>query len=158
MVATAAGNKVSKHLQAACRVASWGWGWNSTSWYEPLYSISFLHLQLIHIFALSPQVTVYIALVLAKHIDTGVESWFSRLWYGVRVVQTTLHALFQSTITGAVVQGLVLEALLYLLLMRVIWPSHTDLSGSGPHKLNALTLIIHWAGTPRWRQCHAARQ
>ena len=36
---------------------------------------------------------------------TGVESGFSRLWYRVRVVQTTLQALFRSTITGVVVQG-----------------------------------------------------
>ena len=35
---------------------------------------------------------------------TGVESGFSRLWYGVRVVQSTLQALFLSTITGVVVQ------------------------------------------------------
>ena len=32
----------------------------------------------------------------------------------------------------------VLEALLYLLLTRVIWSSHADLSGSGPHKLIAV--------------------
>ena len=31
-------------------------------------SVGFLHLQLIHILALSPQVTVYIAWVLAKHL------------------------------------------------------------------------------------------
>ena len=36
---------------------------------------------------------------------TGVEPGFSRLWYGVRVAQTTLQALFRSTITGVVVQG-----------------------------------------------------
>ena len=35
----------------------------------------------------------------------------------------------------------VLEALLYLLLTRVIWSGHADLSGSGPHKLIALSLI-----------------
>ena len=66
---------------------------------------------------------------------TGVESGFSRLWYGVRVVQTTLQALFWSTITGVVVQSRVLEALLCQLLTRVIWLSHADLSSSGPHKL-----------------------
>ena len=35
----------------------------------------------------------------------------------------------------------VLEALLYLSLTRVIWSSHADLSGSGPHKLIDLSLI-----------------
>ena len=34
-----------------------------------------------------------------------MESGFSRLWYGVRMVQSTLQALFRSTITGVVVQG-----------------------------------------------------
>ena len=48
------------------------------------------------------KVTVYIAWVYL--LSTGVESGFSRLWYGVRVVQTTLQALFLSTITGVVVQ------------------------------------------------------
>ena len=52
------------------------------------------------------------------------------------MVQTTLSALFRSTNTGVVVRGL--EA---LLVPRVIWSSHTDLSGSGPHKLIALSLI-----------------
>ena len=51
----------------------------------------------------------------------------------------------------------VLKTLLYLLLTRFIWSSHVDLSGSGPHKLIALSLI-HRAGTPRWQQCHATRQ
>ena len=35
----------------------------------------------------------------------------------------------------------VLEAVLYLLLTRVIWSSHADLSGSGPHELITLPLI-----------------
>ena len=78
---------------------------------------------------------------------------FSRsdsLWYGVRVVQSTLQA-------GAQLLKLwyrVLEALLYMLLTRVIWSSHADLFGSGPHKLIALpsTLSRH----SRWQQCHAA--
>ena len=56
------------------------------------------------------------------------------------MVQTTLQALFLSTNTGVVVQGF-LEVLLYLLLTRAIWSSHADLSGSGPHKLIALSLI-----------------
>ena len=62
------------------------------------------------------------------------------------MVQTTLQAFFRSTITGVVVQGL--EALLYLLLTRVIWSSHIDLSGSGPHKLIALSLIVASAASP----------
>ena len=52
------------------------------------------------------------------------------------MVQTTLQALFQSTV---LVQGF--EKLMYLLLTRVIWSSHADLSGSGPHKLIALSSI-----------------
>ena len=44
----------------------------------------------------------------------------------------------------------VLEALLYLLLTRVIWSSHADLSGSGPHKLIALFLI-------QWRRNRSGR-
>ena len=78
---------------------------------------------------------------------------FSRsdsLWYGVRVVQSTLQV-------GAQLLKLwyrVLEALLYLLLTRVIWSSHADLFGSGPHKLIALPLTL--SRHSRWRQCHAA--
>ena len=72
------------------------------------------------------------------------------LWYGVRVVQSTLQALFRSTIARVVVQ----EALLYLLLTRVIWSSHADLFGSGPHKLIALPLTLSRHSC--WRQCHAA--
>ena len=89
-------------------------------------SVGFMHLQLIHILALSPQVTVYIASVLAKHIQVWNQD---SLWYGVRVVQTTLQALFRSIkITGVVVQGF--RSSSDLLLTRVIWLSHTDLSGS----------------------------
>ena len=52
-----------------------------------IYSVGFLHLQLIHILALSPQVTVYIAWVLARHIQVwnqdslgyGMESGWCRL-------------------------------------------------------------------------------
>ena len=57
------------------------------SWYKQIYSIGFLHLQLIHILALSPQVMVYLAWVLAKHIQVwnqdslsyGMESGWCRL-------------------------------------------------------------------------------
>ena len=78
---------------------------------------------------------------------------FSRsdsLRYGVRVVQSTLQA-------GAQLLKLwyrVLEALLYLLLTRVIWSSRADLFGSGPHKLIALPLTL--SRHSRWRQCHTA--
>ena len=89
----------------------------------------------------------------------SVESGFSMV--GVRVVQSTLQALFH----GAQLLELwhrVLEALLYLLLTRVtkVWSSHADLSSSGPYKLIALPLTLspkfYDTGTPRWRQCHAA--
>ena len=40
--------------------------------------------------------------ILAKHIQVWNQD---SLWYGVRVVQTTLQALFRSTISGVVVQG-----------------------------------------------------
>ena len=68
------------------------------------YSIGFLHLQLIHILARSPTVTVNSALVLAKHIQLWNQDSLG-YGYGVRVVQTTLPAPFQSTITGVVVLG-----------------------------------------------------
>ena len=92
MVATAAGNKVSKHLH--------GGGLKSCKLRMrvkfkilvrtnifPLHG--FLHLQLIHILALSPHITVYIAWVLAKHIQVwnqdslgyGMESGWCRLHY-----------------------------------------------------------------------------
>ena len=51
-------------------------------------------------------------------------------------MQSTLQALFRSTIAGVVVQGYRSSSV--LLLTRVIWSSHADLSGSGPHKLIAL--------------------
>ena len=67
-------------------------------------SVGFLHLQRYsHIGTVSLSHSLYCMGTCYAH--TGVESGFSRLWYGVRVVQTTLQALFQSTITGIVVQG-----------------------------------------------------
>ena len=72
--------------------------------YIPL--VSCMHLQLIHILARSPTVTVNSACVLAKHIQLHVESAFSQLWvWSQGRVQTTLSALFWSTITGVVVWG-----------------------------------------------------
>ena len=73
------------------------------------------------------------------------------LWYGVRVVQSTLQALFRSTIAGVVVQGFRSSS---VPVTRVIWSSHADLSGSSPHKLIALPLTL--SRHSRWRQCHAA--
>ena len=101
-------------------------------------SVGFLHLQLIHILALSPQVTVYIAWVLAKHIQVWNQD---SLGYGMESGWCKLHC---RPFSGAQLLELwyrVLETLLYLLLTRVIWSSHIDLSGSGPHKLIALSLI-----------------
>ena len=72
------------------------------------YSVGFLHLQLIHILALSPQVTVYIAGVLAKNIQVWNQD---SLRYRVR-----LHC---KPFSGARLLELwyrVLEALLYLFL------------------------------------------
>ena len=73
------------------------------------------------------------------------------LWYGVRVVQSTLK-LF----SGAQLLELwyrILEALLYLLRGIIIWSSHADLSGPGPHKLIALALTL--CRHSCWRQSHA---
>ena len=63
-----------------------------------------LHLRLIHILAQSPTVTVNSAWVLAKDIQLWNQDSLG-YGYGVRVVQTTLSALFWSTITGVVVLG-----------------------------------------------------
>ena len=64
----------------------------------------------------------------------------SAMGYGVRVVQTILSALFQSTITGVVVWDFRSSSVAvphedYLV------ESRRDLSGSGPHKLIAMSLI-----------------
>ena len=79
----------------------------STSWYEQIHFVGFLHLQLFYILALSPQVTVYIVhgYLLSTH-SCGIRI-LSDMSYGVRVVQTTLSALFRNTITctGVVVWG-----------------------------------------------------
>ena len=69
------------------------------------------------------------------------------------MVQTTLSAPFQSTITGVVVLGFRSSSVAvthdgYLV-------ESADLSGSGPHKL--IAVFINTLSTPRWRQCHAAR-
>ena len=103
-----------------------------------IYSVGFLHLQLIHILALSPQVMVYLAWVLARHIQVWNQN---SLGYGMESGWCRLHC---KPFSGAQLLELwyrVLEALLYLLLTRVIWSSHADLSGSGPHELIAPSLI-----------------
>ena len=51
--------------------------------------------------------------------------------YGVKVVQTTLSALFLSTITGVVVWGVRSSSVAVAHEGYLI----ADLSGSGPHKL-----------------------
>ena len=69
----------------------------------------------------------------------------------VGVVQSTLQALFRSTIAGVVVQGFRSSS---VPVTRVIWSSHADLSGSDPHKLIALPLTL--SRHSRWRQSHVA--
>ena len=53
---------------------------SSTSWYKQVYSVGSLRLQLIHILALSPQVTVYSAWIFAEHIQLQNQNSLS---YGV---------------------------------------------------------------------------
>ena len=100
--------------------------------------VGFLHLQLIYILALSPQVTVYTAWVLVTHIQVWNQDF---LGYGMESGWCRLHCKHFSRAQLLELWYRVLEALLYLLLTRVIWSSHTDLSGSGPHKLITLSLI-----------------
>ena len=52
----------------------------------------------------------------------------------------TLQAFFRITTTGVVVQGFRSSSVPDIL-TRVIWSSHADLSGSGPHELITLSLI-----------------
>ena len=80
----------------------------------------------------------------------SVESGFSMVWSPV--VQSTLQALFRSTIARVVVQGFRSSSV--PVTHEGIWSSHADLSGSGPHKLIALPLTL--SRHSRWRQCHAA--
>ena len=116
---------------------------------QQIYSVGFLHLQLIHILALS-QVTVYMGYLLSTY-RCGI-----RILYGMESGWCRLHC---KPFSGGQLLELwygVLEALLYLLLTRVIWSSHADLSGLGSHKLIAVFNTLSWHS--RWRQCHAARQ
>ena len=80
----------------------------------------------------SPQVTVYSAWIFAEHIQLWNQNSFSfGAWSqgGVDYIVSPFH----STVTGVVVRGLRSSS--------VIWSSYADLSGSGPHKLIALSLI-----------------
>ena len=69
-----------------------------------------------------------------------MESGFSMVWsqggadYTLHVSPFPEHKLLE-------LRYRVLETLLYLLLTSFIWSSHVDISGSGPHKLIALSLI-----------------
>ena len=112
----------------------------STSWYEQISSIGFLHLQLIHILVLSPQVTVYSAWVLAKHIQVWNQD--QSLGYGMESGWCRLHckSYFRAVaITGVVVEGFRSSSVSvthegYLVeAHRPLW--------FGPHKLIALSLI-----------------
>ena len=70
-----------------------------------IYSVGFLHLQLIHILALSSQVTVYLAWVLAKHIQVWNQD---SLGYGMESGWCRLHCKPFSgaqLLHGVVVQG-----------------------------------------------------
>ena len=89
-----------------------------------IYSVGFLRLQLIHILALSPQVMVYLAWVLAKHIQVWNQDSLS---YGMESGWCRLHCKPFSRAQLLELWYRVLEALLYLLLTRVIWSSHADL-------------------------------
>ena len=88
--------------------------------------------------ALPPQVTVYLAWALAKHIQVWNQD---SLGYGMESGWCRLHC---KPFSGAQLLELwyrVLEALLYLLPTRVIWSSHEDLPGSGPHELITLSTL-----------------
>ena len=80
---------------------------------QKIYSVGFLLLQLIHVLALSPQVTVYSAWILAKHIQVLVWSQDS-LSYGMELGWCRLHC---QPFSGAQLLELwhrVLEALLHV--------------------------------------------
>ena len=97
-------------------------------------------LQLIHILALSPQVMVYsIHGYLLSTYSCGIGVVLSAMGSGWSRLycQPSSRAQLLELWYG------VLEAL-YVSLARVIWSSHADLSGSGPHKLISLCQdLIH---------------
>ena len=82
-----------------------------------LYSVGFLHLQLIHILALSPQVMVYLAWVLAKHIQVWNQD---SLGHGMESGWCRLHCKPFSRAQLLELWYRTLEALLYLLLTSII--------------------------------------
>ena len=136
MVATAAGNKeVSKHLHGgglkSCKLRMRV----KFNVLVQIYSVGFLHLQLIHILALSSQVMVYLAWVLAKHIQVWNQD---SLGHGMESGWCRLHCKPFSRAQLLELWYRILEALLYLLLTSII---HAELSGSGPHELITLSLI-----------------
>ena len=106
-----------------------------------IYSVGFLHLQLIHILALSPQVTVYLAWVLTKHIQVWNQG---SLGYGKEPGWSRLHCKPFSEAQLLELWYRVLEALLYLVLTRVIWSSHADLSGSGSRANHSVFNTLSW--------------
>ena len=82
------------------------------------------------------------------------------LWYGVRVVQTTLQALFLSTITGVVVQGFrscsvpVIYAGYLVKSRRPLWfrslqANHPVFNTLSQHSLLAAVSCSHVVGGPR---------
>ena len=102
--------------------------------------------------ALSPQVTVYRAWVLTKHIQLWNQDSLS-YGYGVRVVQTTLSARFRSTITGVVVLGFrsssvaVAHEGYFVESRRPLWFGSSQANCS----------VFNTLSTPRWRQFQEAR-
>ena len=54
--------------------------------------------------------------ILAKHIQVWNQD---SLWYGVKVMQTTLQALLRSAISGVVVQGFIIQYLYGIYLKEV---------------------------------------
>ena len=112
-----------------------------------IYSVGFLHLQLIHILALSPQVTVFIAWVLARHIQVWNQDSLS---YGMESGWCRLHCkpLFQSTITGVVVQDFENLFCTCMLLTRVIWSSHADLWFGSSQANRSVFNTLSWHALP----------
>ena len=122
------GHDLTLNIEHGHDLTSWGWGWNSTSflvrtnifrWFpvSPTYS---------HLGTVSSS-HVYIA----KHIQVWNQDSLS---YGMESGWCRLHCKPFSWAQLLELWYRVLEALLYLLLTRVIWSSHAGLSGSGPHK------------------------
>ena len=137
-------NKVLNHLEAAWRVTSWEW--RSTSSYEQIHSAGFQCLQLIHILALSPQVTVDSAWVFVEHIKLWNQNSLSYgVWSqgGADYTVSPFHPEHNYWSCG--IGDFCSCCSQYLI---------ADLSGLGPHKLIALS-VNNSLNTPCWRQCNA---